>query len=603
MTRRALLIGAETYGLTGVSEDVSAMERALLVRGFTVRRCERAQATRDGIIAAYQEFIADTGADDAALIYYAGHGGYVQPAADEPLEVAPAHRQFIVPTDYRELDGEEFRGITAVELSVLLAQLTGRTRNAVVVLDCCHSALMSRDLGAARIRQLPRAVRLDLEQHLRRRLGAGLRIDLTDPGGNPAAVRMVACGDRESAYELPRTSGTGTYGLFTHSLIRALDEAAGTRASWARVAGRVRELIEATRLPQRPEAEGPSERVLFETTTDDDPGSLPVTADPDGTARIAGAALAGVRLGDEFAVLGDQEQIATVRVQAVTVTAATGPLRPVVALPPDARAVRITTSAPRVPVRVPGALVPAVNRRGFARAAEPGEDADLRVVEQAGGLLSLHDRIGPLNSRPQSADRILADIDRVARALVLLGIRDESAWTLPPQVTLEVGRLSGGAPEPAVVPGAALHVRDTIYLRVRNGFPHQTVYLNLFDVGVSYAVTRLTGMTPSGVRLPPGAEYVLGRHSLTGDLGGAQLTWPAGLGTGAPRPETLLAVITTAPQDLGHLQQAAVRDPFPAETAGNLLAHFTEGRTRDLRWPAQYCVPSVSFLLDPKPRA
>jgi hypothetical protein len=137
----------------------------------------------------------------------------------------------------------------------------------------------------------------------------------------------------------------------------------------------------------------------------------------------------------------------------------------------------------------------------------------------------------------------------------------------------------------------------------RRAFPRETVYLNLFDVGVSYAVTRLTGMTPSGVRLPPGGEYVFDRHHLTGDLGGAQLTWPAGLGTGAPRPETVLAVITTEPQDLGHLQQAAVRDPFPVETPGDLLARFTEGRTRDLRWPARFCVPSLSFLLDPKPRA
>ncbi len=601
MTRRALLIGAETFGLEGVGRDVDAMDRALRARGFAVRRCEGPAATRDGIVTAYERLISDTRTEDAALVYYSGHGGYAWPLPGEQIEVARGNRQFIVPTDFAEPDGGDFLGITAVELSVLLARLTARTGNAVVVLDCCHSAMMSRDLGRARIRQLPRVVRLDLQQHVRRRLGAGLAVDLADPAGNPDAVRMVACGDLESAYELPDSAGPGGYGLFTHALIQALDEAAGTRATWARIVDRVRALIEPTRLPQRPEAEGPAERVLFETTSDDLAGSLPVTTGEDGTARIAGAVLAGVHAGDEFAVLDGAVQIATVRVAAVTLTTATGPLVPAVALPPDARAVRTRAVAPRIPVRVPAGLAGTVNGSGFARAAGPGEDPDLRVVTSADGLFTLHDRIGPLHA-PRGPERLPADIDQAARALVLLGIRAESAWTIPPRITLQWGRVAGGEPVPLPVTGATVHVGDRVYLRIRNGLPRE-VYLSMLDVGVSYAVNRLTAFAPSGVRLPPGEEYVFGHNDWTDQLSGVELAWPAELDRGAPRPETVLAVITSEPQDLGFVQQAGVRGPGPEPSpVADLLAHFTEGATRDFRRPAQYCVPSFSFVLDPKPR-
>ena len=49
MTRRALLIGAQTYALSGVLHDVAAMGTALDKRGFTdIRTCAGPDATRDG---------------------------------------------------------------------------------------------------------------------------------------------------------------------------------------------------------------------------------------------------------------------------------------------------------------------------------------------------------------------------------------------------------------------------------------------------------------------------------------------------------------------------------------------------------------------------
>ena len=158
MTRRALLVGAP-MGLEGVHNDIVAMAAAMRRHGFTdIRRCEGPAACRDGILRAYRQLIAETRAGDAVLVYYSGHGGYVEPPSGQARRVGANDRQFIVPTDWRTPTPEDFRGVTAVELSVLLAELTLKTPNAVVVLDCCHSGLMSRDLGDLTVRQLPEAV-------------------------------------------------------------------------------------------------------------------------------------------------------------------------------------------------------------------------------------------------------------------------------------------------------------------------------------------------------------------------------------------------------------------------------------------------------------
>lgn len=47
--------------------------------------------------------------------------------------------QFIVPVDYDKSTDEDFRGILDVELSHLLRDMTERTDNMTVILDCYHA--------------------------------------------------------------------------------------------------------------------------------------------------------------------------------------------------------------------------------------------------------------------------------------------------------------------------------------------------------------------------------------------------------------------------------------------------------------------------------
>src|SRR4051812_34888523 len=103
MKRRALIVGAATGELAGVSNDVETISGLVAARDFEVRRCLGAEATRAGILGAYESLISDTGTGDGALVYYSGHGGRARPvAAGEPAsaDASQPDLQFIVPTDF-----------------------------------------------------------------------------------------------------------------------------------------------------------------------------------------------------------------------------------------------------------------------------------------------------------------------------------------------------------------------------------------------------------------------------------------------------------------------------------------------------------------------
>src|SRR4051812_616964 len=74
MNHRALVIGSQTEGLTGVDADAQGMATLLQGRGFAVDLRTGSQATRSGILAGCDDLIARVGPDDAAVVYYAGHG-------------------------------------------------------------------------------------------------------------------------------------------------------------------------------------------------------------------------------------------------------------------------------------------------------------------------------------------------------------------------------------------------------------------------------------------------------------------------------------------------------------------------------------------------
>lgn len=615
MARRALLIGAQTGVLSGVGNDVASMSAALDSWGFRSVRCEAENASRAGILDAYERLIADTRAGDAVVVYYSGHGGYARPPAE--LSVAP-HRsalQFIVPTDYRESTEDDFRGITSVELSLLLARLTEETRNVTVVLDCCHAAHMSRDWDLAP-KALSRAVSYRVVaahlDNLRRR---GQEVERWHPPGNPDAVRIVACAPEQSAYEYHNHDGLRT-GMLTDALTQALAEAraADLAISWATVIDRVRHRVLAVMPGQRPDAEGPAHRLLFDVSEADPLTSLPATMVA-GRVRISGAALLGVRPGDEFVVLPAEpregKEIGEVRVDRVDAEAAWGELRPVgqAAVSLGARAHLVRTAAPVLSVRVaepPADLVRAMADAPLLRLAESDEDSPVRVVCRDG--LTVHDERGPLHA-PRPVDgtgvrRVVQDLTRLARARALRRLAEDTGDTLSTPLSVEFGQVEHGRVRPLAPAGAVVHVGQSICVRVRNDGAARS-YVSLLDIGVAARITVLNPSSPSGVRLEPGAEYVFGGNDVTGAVPGVSLSWPDDLPGDGPRPETIVVLATSAPVDTRVLEQQGVRgvDARPRSNLQRRLDQLSTGGPRDLApalGPAmRFAVRTIDFELVP----
>ncbi|MEV6829497.1 caspase family protein [Amycolatopsis sp. NPDC051102] len=587
-TRRALLIGAQTGRLAGVGRDVAAMAGALAGWGFESTPCQGGEATRAGILAAYSRFIAGTREGDAVVVYYSGHGG---------RSVAPSGGAvpFLEPVDYDESTVDDFRGITALELSLLLRQLTAKTDNVTVVLDSCHAAHLSRDPEKVVKARGPLPFRL-LAAHLDRLRRTEPGLDGWTPAGNPHAVRIVACAPEQSAYEYVNPEGLRA-GLLTDTLVRTLAEAkAGDVAvSWATVADRVRRRVLALLPVQRPEAEGPARRLLFDVAETDPVATLPAALVA-GRVRLSGAALLGVTPGDEFVILpgeSDGRRLGAVRVDRVDLAAAWGDLRPpATALPIGARAHPVRTAAPVLPVRVvssgpwPASLARAIELAPLIRLTGPGEDCPVEVGHDAGGL-TVRDESGPLHRpRPAGEDgirRVVRDLTRLARARALRRLSEGPGEALPLPVSIEFGRVEGGRAVPLSPCGAVLHVDQPVYVRVGNESP-DPVYVSLLDIGVAAGISVLNPASPSGVRLARGGRYTFGGNDLTGSLKGVALSWPADLPRDRPRPETIVVLVTAEPVDSRVLEQDGVRAAGP-------------GFGRSLRSP--FAVRTIDFDLVP----
>ncbi len=570
--RRALLIGAQTGRLAGIGRDIAAMAGALGDWGFTSTTCAGREATRAGILDAYTRFIDETSVEDAALVYYTGHGGRSFAPEGAPI-------QFIEPVDYDKSAEHDFRGITSLELSLLLTRLTAKTKNVTVVLDSCHAAHMSRDpekVVKARSAPVPYP---HLAAHLDRLRREDPWLARWTPPGNPDAVRIVACAPEQSAYEYVNADGVRT-GLLTDVLVRTLAEAKDSdlAVSWATVVDRVRRRVLALLPVQRPEAEGPARRLLFDLAETDPVATLPAALVA-GRVRLGGAALLGVTPGDEFVVVPgesagpDGRRIGEMRVDRVDAAAAWGDLRPPVPeLPLGARAHPLRTVAPAMPVRLAAAdpdlapLARAVEAAPLIRLGGPAEECPVRVGRDDDGGLVVHDESGPLHrSRPAGPDgvrRVVRDLTRVARARALrcLSERPGEAADLP--VSIEFGRVEAGHAVPLSTAGSVLHVDQPVYVRVRNESP-DPVYVSLLDIGVASGISVLNPSSPSGVRLPPGGQYTFGGNDLTGALRGVPLSWPADLPRAVPRPETIVVLVTAQPVDSRVLEQDGVRAAPP----------------------------------------
>jgi hypothetical protein len=195
----------------------------------------------------------------------------------------------------------------------------------------------------------------------------------------------------------------------------------------------------------------------------------------------------------------------------------------------------------------------------------------------------------------------------LARAEALEGLKSgEGQNKLAANHAIEWGRVIEGKPAALPSNGAVVCVGDSIYIRVLNEGPGN-IYVSIFDVGLGSKITLLTTSGPSGIELLPGQDYVLGHKEHEG-LVGLKLAWAAGIPQDTPRPESLIVILTDAPQDLRTLEtkgMGARRDLGESRSQlQQLISQVAWGGKRDLPTEAEghdvaYEVCHLDFLVDP----
>jgi hypothetical protein len=585
--------------LAGTTNDLLAMRAALTRHGFSITTLSGDRATRAGIRAAYRSLIASIGPEDAAVVYYTGHG-----ARYRNRGTGPAWLRYLVTTDRAFVVDGEFTGLLAEELSLLQAGLTARTANVTVILDCCYAARMSRGPGflpkaAVSTAGLPWEV---IDRHYRQLRSAAAALDADS---NPSAVRVVACGPEEVAFEMPASAG-GPRSAMTTALAAALTRPGSEELSWAELIALIRPVVSGLIPGQRPEVEGPVTRQLFGLSTKERSGCLPVRVDVEG-AYLPHPGLYGITEGDVYtiAVVG-REQPAAIG----TVAGTHGDRAPLVldralpapALPLEARPLVVAVGRRPVAVVPPSpALVHELTRSVLLRPARPGEHPmvtvhadDLTVLDAAGE---------PLITPPTTVEAVAAQLARTARAL---HIRDLRSGSGPEALTDDIAATFTLLPDhPPALHGASVFLDDKIVARLTNQGTEPR-FVSIFDIGLRGAVTLLTTSAPTGIALSPGDTYELLRDPASGELHGITMYWPDGLHRGGARPETFLVIVTDRPQDLRALEQHETRRRVPHSSAlQHLIDDLVTGR-RDYRGPVpdrvRYRVERLDFLLHPRPR-
>ncbi|WP_437677761.1 caspase family protein [Sorangium sp. So ce131] len=635
MAKRALLVGSETAGLQGAIGDAERMAEALRWYGFEVDLCVGGNATREGILAGYRRLIERSAPSDAALFYYSGHGGRAVNPDYQPGSALPSHFQCIVPVDLDATTDDDFRGIMAQELSLLLAELTARTQNATVVLDCCHSACMSRDFSA-RPKALPRPIISGSRAYMKRLAAHGARFDGLHAESNPHAVRLVAAGIDESAFEYTAHSGRHV-GVMTESLLLALADArkvVGGEVTWEAIGSRMRERVLSMFPTQRPEVEGPCRRIVFEEREVTRIGALPVVKEQD-VVLLRGGRILGIREGDEYAILpwsaaslDRKAMLATAQVVEVRAGDAVLELSPSDAeIPADARAFVLRSAVPRRPVRIEAA---AAEREAIVRAIAPepllcveeaqaeGGVRPLATARATGGEIELRDSAGALVVPPappseRALEKLASNLRRMAAAQGLRELESRPSEILPDDsIEVEWGCVEDGLAVPLAMSGEVLPVGARVYVKVTNRRPGKRLYVSIYDIGVAHRIALLSTSEPSGVGLDQERpEYVLGRRD--GRLKGCELGWSRDLPPldEEVRPETLIIIVTEQPRDLRALETPGVERMRTADHKGEasplqqLVSQLQRGGTRDMPGEGagdeSYLVRHIDFLLSPKP--
>ncbi|MEU6370165.1 caspase family protein [Streptomyces sp. NPDC046931] len=595
MTLRALLIGAQTYGLTGVHTDVEVMAETLGARGCTtLRTCTEGDATYEGITEAMNRLRADTRPGDGVVVYYSGHGALL------------GELQYLVPVDMGDSTPTDFRGYLAEELTAAVRALRERTPNLTVILDSCHSGGAVREAAYESGRWALKSVELPA---VARDAGLARAARLARPGGPlvPGVVRLTACQQHGSAYEAELVPGKGRQGVFTAALAEFLRPRRHPRVPWSVLIARVRDRVKQQQVRQWPDAGGPSGRLPFSLDEPAEPERLPLVR-RDGRFAVPGGAVFGLGVADQVSMVFpgsgtrhggtgtsvpatvDEMRAGDALLRPATsalASPAAGDLRTAL-LPPGAHALAVRVhDRRRVLIDAEDPLAGAL-REELARCPRLAETDDAQdafaTVRAHDGTCAVLNPEGlpfryPSEAAHASPSGLIALLEELARGERVRRLGDPprpGRLEADPDILIEARQpATSGHWRELHAAGERLHHGDHYRVTVtnRSGVP---LYFWVIGVGLSGRTSLVTNDQPSGYRLEPhGAE-----HRGTRTTPPVTIYWPSDVPEQGPRPETIHVLVGDRPMDLSGLASRERSAHTAGPTLSALLREVWEG-TRD----------------------
>ncbi|KAF7354735.1 CASPASE-P20 domain-containing protein [Mycena sanguinolenta] len=189
---------------------------------------EDGAATRAKILSTLQTHLRDNPdtpdhGKATILLYFAGHGSRVD--APEAILAPEGRIEMLCPVDYKmkNAGGKVVQAIPDYVLNRLLGQIAEKkSQNIILILDCCHSGGMDRDVDkTARSVRSDSYIPVDLDRQIWQ--GKGEAVSYRTKSLSPC-VLLAACGADEKAREFTRPDGT-VGGRFTSELIPLLRQA------------------------------------------------------------------------------------------------------------------------------------------------------------------------------------------------------------------------------------------------------------------------------------------------------------------------------------------------------------------------------------------
>jgi hypothetical protein len=219
-----------------------------------IRVLDEQQATRQGILAAIDQLVADTHPGDLVVFYYAGHGS-------QRLDTLSSKNHLdetIVPIDAWK--GTE--DIRDKELALRFDKIVyDKHAHLTAIYDSCHSGTMARGITNSVQRFLSYDDR-DVAQEKKKDPTTVTELDLKQIPQRGDAIIIAAAASTESAVEALYSDGQ-YHGAFTRALVRVLQSS--TQALSADdVVAEVSNMLHADPVPfQQPSVEGRTQQSLF----------------------------------------------------------------------------------------------------------------------------------------------------------------------------------------------------------------------------------------------------------------------------------------------------------------------------------------------------